>query len=318
MLPVTGACDDVSAMEAGSTFDPVCGRAVDPLRARAVGIFGGTTYYFCSADCKSRYADPRAPRDPNEPTRVPSKTTAPAQLPAIAAVAARAAAPAELPPARGRASRAPLVIGLLVVAAGAAAWALHARSAVKPTPQAAAVTTTPAQPAPVAAIVPPAPSTPTPADAEVSALVAPLKLGLRRFVAHADGSATLSWQLLLIDASGHATPVVVAEVPAGEEDAKAVTEEAVAPQADFLSARREPGPIFQDSVHAEGRRIDVRVTRAADMLTAETRESADGGDAEAATWHRRLHMALGESDLVRGAPFARKRYSESAEAPASK
>ncbi len=43
--------------------DPVCGKDVDTLRARAVGIFGGVTYYFCSADCKAKFVDPRkAPR----------------------------------------------------------------------------------------------------------------------------------------------------------------------------------------------------------------------------------------------------------------
>ena len=39
--------------------DPICGKDVDTLRARAVGIFGGVTYYFCSADCKAKYVDPR-------------------------------------------------------------------------------------------------------------------------------------------------------------------------------------------------------------------------------------------------------------------
>ena len=39
--------------------DPVCGRPVDPLRARAVGIYGGVTHYFCSAECKAQFADPR-------------------------------------------------------------------------------------------------------------------------------------------------------------------------------------------------------------------------------------------------------------------
>jgi hypothetical protein len=29
------------------------------LRARAVGIFGGVTYYFCSAECKGKFVDPR-------------------------------------------------------------------------------------------------------------------------------------------------------------------------------------------------------------------------------------------------------------------
>ena len=39
--------------------DPVCGKEVDTLRARAVGIFGGVTYYFCSADCTAKFKDPR-------------------------------------------------------------------------------------------------------------------------------------------------------------------------------------------------------------------------------------------------------------------
>jgi YHS domain-containing protein len=39
--------------------DPICGKEVDTLRARAVGIFGGVTYYFCSAECKSQFKDPR-------------------------------------------------------------------------------------------------------------------------------------------------------------------------------------------------------------------------------------------------------------------
>jgi YHS domain-containing protein len=39
--------------------DPVCGKDVDTLRARAVGIFGGVTYYFCSAECKAKFVDPR-------------------------------------------------------------------------------------------------------------------------------------------------------------------------------------------------------------------------------------------------------------------
>jgi len=39
--------------------DPICGKDVDTLRARAVGIFGGVTLYFCSQECKARYVDPR-------------------------------------------------------------------------------------------------------------------------------------------------------------------------------------------------------------------------------------------------------------------
>jgi YHS domain-containing protein len=35
--------------------DPICGKDVDTLRARAVGIFDGVTHYFCSAQCKERF-----------------------------------------------------------------------------------------------------------------------------------------------------------------------------------------------------------------------------------------------------------------------
>ena len=56
--------------------DPICGRDVDTLRARAVGIFGGVTYYFCSAECKAKYVDPRrAPRV--EPSAVSGQPSAP-------------------------------------------------------------------------------------------------------------------------------------------------------------------------------------------------------------------------------------------------
>jgi YHS domain-containing protein len=47
---------------------PICGKDVDPLRARAMGIFGGKQYYFCSQDCKAKFADPRkAPREDSQP-----------------------------------------------------------------------------------------------------------------------------------------------------------------------------------------------------------------------------------------------------------
>jgi YHS domain-containing protein len=39
--------------------DPICGKDVDTLRARAVAIFGGVTFYFCSPECKAKYRDPR-------------------------------------------------------------------------------------------------------------------------------------------------------------------------------------------------------------------------------------------------------------------
>jgi YHS domain-containing protein len=55
--------------------DPICGKDVDTLRARAVGIFGGVTLYFCSQECKAKYVDPRQtapatpPRDTGERRR---------------------------------------------------------------------------------------------------------------------------------------------------------------------------------------------------------------------------------------------------------
>ena len=47
--------------ESAEIKDPVCGKVVDPLRARAVGIYGGVTRYFCSAECKAKFGDPRQP-----------------------------------------------------------------------------------------------------------------------------------------------------------------------------------------------------------------------------------------------------------------
>lgn len=55
--------------------DPVCGKEVDTLRARAVGIFGGVTYYFCSPDCKAKFSDPRKSARPpsvNGPVAAPA------------------------------------------------------------------------------------------------------------------------------------------------------------------------------------------------------------------------------------------------------
>lgn len=85
--------------------DPVCGKEVDKLRARAVGIFGGVTYYFCSAECKAQFKDPR--REPREPQAAPearpsqqpvSKSPVVSQKPAASQKAAQAPK-SEPPPA---------------------------------------------------------------------------------------------------------------------------------------------------------------------------------------------------------------------------
>jgi YHS domain-containing protein len=49
----------MSSDESRMVKDPICGKDVDTLRARAVGIFGGVTYYFCSPECKGKFVDPR-------------------------------------------------------------------------------------------------------------------------------------------------------------------------------------------------------------------------------------------------------------------
>jgi len=61
--------------------DPICGKDVDTLRARAVGIFGGVTHYFCSQECKSKYVDPRK-AVPDTPPRETGERRQPDRLPA--------------------------------------------------------------------------------------------------------------------------------------------------------------------------------------------------------------------------------------------
>ena len=71
--------------------DPICGKDVDTLRARAVGIFGGVTHYFCSQECKAKYVDPRKevpstpPRENAERRRVDAEVEKPAKAMAKAA-----------------------------------------------------------------------------------------------------------------------------------------------------------------------------------------------------------------------------------------
>ncbi len=35
--------------------DPVCGMNVDEAKAAATSVYGGKTYYFCSAACKATF-----------------------------------------------------------------------------------------------------------------------------------------------------------------------------------------------------------------------------------------------------------------------
>lgn len=55
---------------------PECGRAVDPLRARAVGVKGGKVVAYCSADCKAKAEGGPTVRDDSAGTRVTVRTPA--------------------------------------------------------------------------------------------------------------------------------------------------------------------------------------------------------------------------------------------------
>ncbi len=39
----------------GPTKDPVCGMDVDPQRAAGASVYGGRTYFFCSASCRDNF-----------------------------------------------------------------------------------------------------------------------------------------------------------------------------------------------------------------------------------------------------------------------
>ena len=54
-----------------STIDPVCGMTVDPEKAQHKAEYNGSTYYFCSAGCRTKfmaepnkYLQPRASEPP--------------------------------------------------------------------------------------------------------------------------------------------------------------------------------------------------------------------------------------------------------------
>lgn len=43
------------AVPGGEVKDPVCGMSVDPKNAAAAAVRGGSTYYFCSTDCRDKF-----------------------------------------------------------------------------------------------------------------------------------------------------------------------------------------------------------------------------------------------------------------------
>ena len=67
---------------------PACAKAVDPLRAGQVAIFGESFYYFCDLTCRERFA-PRAgvtrgfpPSAKTDSDRIPASQPSPPSLPA--------------------------------------------------------------------------------------------------------------------------------------------------------------------------------------------------------------------------------------------
>ncbi len=110
--------------------DPVCGAEVDTLRARAVAIVDGTTYYFCSAAHKEQFLrgsiPAPAPAPAPAPVRAPVPVPAPAPDATPDAVAETAPIPDEKPIAR-RASPLRYVFVVLILFAGAVTVALLSR-----------------------------------------------------------------------------------------------------------------------------------------------------------------------------------------------
>ena len=43
------------AARGGDGKDPVCGMTVDPKKAAAAAVRGGSTYYFCSTSCREKF-----------------------------------------------------------------------------------------------------------------------------------------------------------------------------------------------------------------------------------------------------------------------
>ncbi len=82
-----------------SVIDPVCGKPVDALRARAVGIFHGVTHYFCSPECKAEFAAGNS--GPVELVS-PSSVEVEAEPPPAEEISVQRAAPIESRPAQVR------------------------------------------------------------------------------------------------------------------------------------------------------------------------------------------------------------------------
>lgn len=296
-------------MEASKAIDPVCKKEVDVLRARAVGIFGGVTYYFCSNDCKALYTDPRSAARATAQSAVIAEAapkskpaTAPALATHIVDETPPSSGPQSGPPQPGRPAWAiPLAGGFLAVAAYLVWSAVHpARTPVAPTVTAVA----PRIAVPVVvAVTDLAPASHDLGPQQVT-LKAPLKVGLRRFPEYRDGRAVLSVRMLVIDAADDARTFLVAKLEGGPDDSATETPaEAVQPRAEFVASSAADGVLFDDTESLGAEKIAVRVSRSKHAIVADVKK-ADG------EWQRSAAVAIDDGAQVRAAAFARKRYAE--------
>jgi YHS domain-containing protein len=311
--------------------DPVCGKPVDPLRARAIGIFGGTTYYFCSADCKARFADPR--RTERAPVAAPTPATPPkpAPPPKLVAPSKPVAAPVatapvvaedpadEPPPQKSSGGGAWWALAIVPIGAGVWFFMNSATTNSTPAPKPAPVANAPkepsapspppvATPAPVPAPAPAIEKTPrdTPPSSSTVDSTQPLRLGLRWFVTDRPDSAELVERLLVIDGAEHAKLYDIGHVALHANVATRDGSASLAVKEPFSSSTAETGVIYEDNFTAGEVGLDVRVERTEEGIVASQRPR--GGTA----WKKTLTLPLAADAKVRGAAFKKSRYDEAA------
>jgi YHS domain-containing protein len=79
------------------TRDPICGAEVDTLRARAVAIVDGQTWYFCSAEHKKAFLDQRGLKSGPVPLATKDRVSAPVPVSAPVRVPVSVPVPVPVP-----------------------------------------------------------------------------------------------------------------------------------------------------------------------------------------------------------------------------
>jgi YHS domain-containing protein len=304
-------------------IDPVCGKSVQPLRARAVGIFGGRTYYFCSTECKARFADPRRDARPEvqpveqvpapEPAAEPPAPPRPERPQALRIEIPPEASPARLP-MKGRAVRR-VAAGLVMMAVSVgAAWQhFHERIPIPSTPSTRLEQSPPPVPTTQSMVVASskravdvAASSPTGAATPAS-----LELGMRWSVERGTSGMQLVERLLVVDATQHATVYEVARCDTRGDLTTRDGSAQLAIKAPFAAPTAELGTIYEDEVVLGGAHFAVRLSHRPGVLLGETRST------EAGAWRTTLNIPVSMGMLVRGGYFARERYDSAPRGPAT-